>query len=81
VSASASASSPSPPSSASPRRPAAGGTGAALVIDPRAGSVSLDGVGTPAAPNVTLVKAPSAGDVVCGQAGVCQPTKVRLPIP
>ena len=53
--------------------------GVALIVDPAAGSVELDGLGAPGAPPLPVVRAPVAGAAVCGAAQVCQPIVIPLP--
>ncbi|MEY2430643.1 MAG: hypothetical protein QOC92_368, partial [Acidimicrobiaceae bacterium] len=53
-----------------PPTPTAGSSAVGVTIDPSAGTVSVDGVGSATVPDVTLVEAPAAGDTVCGGAGV-----------
>jgi hypothetical protein len=63
----------------SPPPPPPGSDALGITIDPGAGSVSVDGVGTPAAPDVTIVQIPAVGDFACGGAGVCDPVGVTIP--
>ena len=84
---------PPPPSSAPPPAPPGGGgdgdppgptsppSELGITIDPSDGSVSVDGLGPPEAPSVPIVQQPSAGDALCGGAGVCQPVTVTVPLP
>lgn len=52
-----------------------------ITVDAAQGSVSVDGVGSPSSPDVTVVEAPAVGDAVCGSGGVCEPIAVAIPVP
>lgn len=51
----------------------------ALVIDPEAGSVTVEGMGPPE--GVDIVEVPAAGRVTCDRIGICDPIVVETPIP
>lgn len=55
-------------------------SGAALVLDPQAGSLSVEGGSYASTGGIQLVEAPLIGGVACGQLDVCEPIVVPLPI-
>lgn len=57
-----------------------GNSGVTIIVDPADGSVAVDGLGTPAAPPVTIVEVPAAGQAACQAAGVCRPITITVPL-
>jgi len=52
-----------------------------VTVDVGEGTVTVDGVGTPSSPDLTLVDAPAAGSLACGSGGICEPVRVAIPLP
>jgi len=68
---------PRPPNKKSPGN----SQGTAVVIDPSAGSVSIDATGPLGTTSIPVVRIGAVGTVSCGEAHVCQDITIPLPIP